>query len=95
MGAELAKTGVTKQSTFDKRWARAEEIGWTLDGSLYAGTSSAIFVMAPLHFDCRRHQWAAYWNLVDLNGQTVHVPHWFWDDHVLTHGRWNSRCSNQ
>ena len=73
---------------FNQRWATAQEFGWFLDRTLY-GDSGIVFVLPPPHFECSRRHWAATFQQFHLDDDTVTVPSWFWNDHVMKFGTWD------
>ncbi len=60
------------------RLVQAMSLGWTINNHHT--------ISPPAHFLCAQKSWDAIYQCVLLEHAFVSVPHWFWNDNVLTTG---------
>lgn len=70
-----------RQCLIDHRVEWAKKYGWKV------GTRNGAFVNGPDKYECIG--WGAEWNEFKLkSGQTIMVPHYFWNSNIVRYGKW-------
>lgn len=69
----------------DDRLQVAFLLGWYLEREEYDGKKSYSLI-APPHYPCSRDTWAAYYKTLTIDGVSIVVPEYFYEDEVLLTG---------
>lgn len=69
----------------DDRLQVAFLLGWYLEREEYNGKKSYCLT-APPHYPCSKNNWAAYYKTVIIDGVSIVIPEYFYDDEVLLSG---------